>query len=104
MQQAEDKKSINRIGLIFLILGRIAAFIGCGMFIGFIALDHFGAETNGNMVNISYDSVRSDNPFPPRSPSRLPAAKKILLSPGRTDFTLNLMKAFNEKVKEDLTA
>lgn len=63
MQQAEDKKSVNRIGLIFLLLGGIATFISCGMFIGFIALDLFGTETNGDMTNISYDASRSDNPF-----------------------------------------
>ena len=63
MQQTDEKRSSNRIGSILLLLGGIATLVGCGMLSGFIVLDLFGAETTGEMTNISYDADRSDNPF-----------------------------------------
>jgi hypothetical protein len=66
MQQAEDKKSINRIGFIFLLLGGFFTIIVCGMITGGIFLDLFGAEANGEFANIARDTGRSDNPFTPQ--------------------------------------
>ena len=63
MQQKADNKSVNRIGLIFLLLGGLFTFLVCGMIAGGIFLDIFGTETRGTMTNISYDAGRSDNPF-----------------------------------------
>jgi len=63
MQQSTDKKSVNRIGLVFYLLGGLFTFLSCSALVGGIALDLFGAETTGEMTNISYDEKRSDNPF-----------------------------------------
>lgn len=63
MQQTTENKSVNRIGLIFLILGGVFTFISCLMMVAGITLDLFGTETRGKMTNISHDSGRSDNPF-----------------------------------------
>ncbi|GAB4403643.1 MAG: hypothetical protein OHK003_31530 [Anaerolineales bacterium] len=66
MQQAEENKSVNRIGLVFLLLGRLFTTIVCGMIAGGIFLDMFGTETTGELTNIAYDAKRSDNPFTPQ--------------------------------------
>lgn len=66
MQQTADNKSINRIGLIFLLLGGLFTFIVCGMIVGGIFLDLFGTETTGKLTNISYRPNDSDNSFTPQ--------------------------------------
>ena len=63
MQQSTDTKSVNRIGLVFYLLGSLFTFLSCSALVGSIALDLFGTETTGEMTNISYDEKRSDNPF-----------------------------------------
>jgi hypothetical protein len=63
MQPTVENKSVNRIGLIFLLLGGLFTFIVCSMIAAGIFLDIFGTETAGEMTNISYDAARSDNPF-----------------------------------------
>ena len=63
MEQKTENKSVNRIGLLFLMLGGVFAFISCLILVAGITLDLFGTETRGKMTNISYDAKRSDNPF-----------------------------------------
>lgn len=58
-----SNQSINKIGLVFLLLGGLATVIMCGLLAGALYLDLFGAETAGKMTNISFDADRSDNPF-----------------------------------------
>lgn len=66
MQQDEGNKSVNRIGLIFLLLGGLFTAIVCGMIAGGIFLDLFGAEADGEFANIARDSGRNNNPFTPQ--------------------------------------
>ena len=63
MQQRTDAKRVNRIGLVFYLLGSLFTFLSCSALVGSIVLDLFGTETTGEMTNISYDEKRSDNPF-----------------------------------------
>lgn len=63
--QQEGNKSVNRIGLIFLLLGGLFTTIVCGMIAGGIFLDLAGTETTGELTNIARDSGRNNNPFTP---------------------------------------
>jgi hypothetical protein len=65
MQQTSDK-SVNRIGLVFLLLGGLATFLICGAISVGIYLDIFGEKAAGTLTNIAYDEGRSDNPFTPQ--------------------------------------
>jgi hypothetical protein len=62
MAQTSDK-SVNRIGLVFLLLGGLATILVCAAISVGIYLDIFGEEGTGTLTNISYDEDRSDNPF-----------------------------------------
>lgn len=77
MQQAEEKRSVNRIGLIFLLLGGLATLFVCGLISVGVYLDLFGAEAEGEMTNISYDADRSDNPFTAQVTFKTPSGKEV---------------------------
>lgn len=94
MQQAQDnkdKKTVNRIGLIFLLLGGLATLIVCGMISVGIFLDVAGAEAPGEMTNISYDEARSDNPFTPQITFTTADGEKVsfIAWQGMTPFIIN---------------
>jgi len=91
MQQAEENKSVNRIGLVFLLLGGLATLLVCGMISGGILLDVFGAEAAGEMTNVSYDADRSDNPFTPRITFTTESGEEIsfIALQGMTAFIIN---------------
>lgn len=91
MQQARDNKTVNRIGLIFLLLGGLATIIVCGMISVGIYLDLAGSEAPGEMTNISYNEDRSDNPFTPQITFTTASGEEVsfIAWQGMTPFIIN---------------